>query len=466
MWKFVDKILSSFRNCFSRKAAFDWFYTVVIGFMIRSDKLGVTSVIRDLNLKETCYEKIIHLFHASSWDLNQLCHHWYSLVNSLSVAYLHNDMHIFIIDGVKQSKEGHYMPGVKKMANDSDTQSKPQTMHGHMAGMLSLLVGKGERIAALPMKMTIQDGVKEMCNWEGSNVSGESHISQMFTMTSEAVNAFQKKAVVLADRLFLTVTALEKIFQHNQTSSYRLDLVTKCKKNVVAYSAPRKNTGRGRPRKKGDAIHLNDRFKNLDTFLSGEMILYGKKTTVRYFCIDLLWGHGKLYPLRFVLVSYDNVTSILATTALDMAPKDIILLYSFRFRIEHLFRSLKQYYGGFSYHFWTTAMPRLNRFRTKDSPDPLKTITSLRDRKRIISALRATEMYMFISNIAIGISMILSIRYDFDSIQLRYQRTPAKKKPSEDNVMYYLRKQFPAFLSSKAFSSENCILLANQADLK
>ena len=37
-----------------------------IGFMLRSDKLGVTSVIRDLALSPDCYLSMIHFFRASS----------------------------------------------------------------------------------------------------------------------------------------------------------------------------------------------------------------------------------------------------------------------------------------------------------------------------------------------------------------------------------------------------------------
>lgn len=465
MWDFVENTLSSFRKCFSRTASYEWFCTVVIGFMIRSDKLGVTSVVRDLNLHHSCYEKIVHFFHSGSCSLPSLCDHWYSLVGSLSVAHTHNGRNVFIIDGVKQSKEGRYMPGVKKMSNDSDTQSKPQTMHGHMAGMLSLLVGSAEKMAALPLKMTIQDGVKGMSHWEGSGVSGESHIVQMFRMASDAAGKFKREAVVLADRLFLTNSALREVRHHNENSAYAMHLVTKCKKNAVAYGRPGKHTGRGRPRKRGTAVHLNDYFSHPDIFLTRRMKLYDRMKDVRYFCINLLWGHTEPCELRFVLVMYDDVKSILVTTDLAMAPEDVISLYACRFRIEHLFRSLKQFYGGFSYHFWTKAMPRLNRFRKSDDPDPLASVTSEKDRERIISALRATEMYMFISNVAIGITMMISIIFDIDPQELRYQRTPAKKKPSEDNIMYYLRKQFPVFLTSETDIGINRIIIKRQVRL-
>jgi hypothetical protein len=87
-------------------------------------------------------------------------------------------------------------------------------------------------------------------------------------------------------------------------------------------------------------------------------------------------------------------------------------------------------------------MPKLNHFRKKSDPDPLKSVIEEDARTKIINALRATEMYMFASNVAMGLIMIISIKFDFDPSQLRYQRTPARKKPSEANVCQYLRRQF------------------------
>ncbi len=68
---FIENVLCLFESCFSRKAAFRWFVTITIGLMLRSDKLGVTSVIRDLALCPGCYDSMIHFFRASSWSLVQ-----------------------------------------------------------------------------------------------------------------------------------------------------------------------------------------------------------------------------------------------------------------------------------------------------------------------------------------------------------------------------------------------------------
>lgn len=56
MLNFIENVLCYFESCFSRKAAFHWFVTITIGLMLRSDRLGVTSVIRDLALSPGYYD--------------------------------------------------------------------------------------------------------------------------------------------------------------------------------------------------------------------------------------------------------------------------------------------------------------------------------------------------------------------------------------------------------------------------
>ncbi len=72
MLNFIDKALCQFESCFSHKASFRWFVAITIGFILHSDKLGVTSVIRDLALSPDCYLSMIHFFRASSWSLETI----------------------------------------------------------------------------------------------------------------------------------------------------------------------------------------------------------------------------------------------------------------------------------------------------------------------------------------------------------------------------------------------------------
>ena len=85
MWKLLNDILNKFRICFSRKASFHWFVIIIIGFMIRSDTLGISSVIRDLSLGHNHYTSMIHFFRASSWSIDVLRNQWISIVKSIEV---------------------------------------------------------------------------------------------------------------------------------------------------------------------------------------------------------------------------------------------------------------------------------------------------------------------------------------------------------------------------------------------
>jgi len=48
--------------------------------MIRSDSLGVTSVIRDLDISADSYTTMIHFFRSNAWDLNDLIRKWIDII--------------------------------------------------------------------------------------------------------------------------------------------------------------------------------------------------------------------------------------------------------------------------------------------------------------------------------------------------------------------------------------------------
>ena len=149
MWNRIEKILQSFKGQFSRLAAFKWFVVIVVGFMVRSDKLGITSVVRALSIDPKNYESMLHFFRADSWSLDGIQACWYETVARHMPLLCHNNKALLVGDGTKQSKEGRYMPGVKRLAQESETQSKPEYIHGHMWGGVGVLIGRNESFSCV-----------------------------------------------------------------------------------------------------------------------------------------------------------------------------------------------------------------------------------------------------------------------------------------------------------------------------
>src|SRR3974377_255734 len=60
------------RPAFSRLSTFMWFATIVAGITVRADTLGVTSVVRALNLRPKLYHRLLAHFHSTGVKLDRL----------------------------------------------------------------------------------------------------------------------------------------------------------------------------------------------------------------------------------------------------------------------------------------------------------------------------------------------------------------------------------------------------------
>ena len=217
--------------------------------------------------------------------------------------------------------------------------------------------------------------------------------------------------------------------------------MTKAKSNAVAYEKPIQKPGRGRSAKKGKAIKLSTIFSESSQFTQADVFMYGKMESLQFLCRDLLWGKGLYHELRFVLVKYGTMKSILVCTDTRFSPEQIIRLYSYRFKIESCFRELKQVIAGFSYRFWCKSMPTLNRFSKRGS-DILALISDEKEKCRIVSTLKAIEGFVMLSCIAIGIVQICSFKFfsQINASSFRWLRTRSNQIPSEATTVDFMRK--------------------------
>jgi len=450
MIELINNILMEFRSCFSREATFKWFVVIIAGLIVRTDFLGVTSVIRGLFLSVD-YMGLIGFFRSNAWSLETLTAKWCALVQKNAPIVKHGDAVVMVGDGVKESKEGRRMPGVKRLHQESDNSSKADYIWGHLFGGVGILAQKDDKCFCIPLALTLQDGVKPIFGWEEKEEEKQrqtSHVTEMVILAHKQAESFGK-SILLLDRLFLSVPALQMLDKCNASNPI-MQIVTKAKRNCVAYHLPEVIPGkRGRPRKKGEPVKLFNLFKTAKgQFHSAIARLYGKTENISYYCLDLLWGKGLYQMLRFVLVEYNGIQSILVSTDLTLGPLDIIQLYGRRFGIEVMFREMKQVVSAFGYRFWSKYMPKLNRFKKKSDPDPLDEVKSLKGQERIKLAVKAIEGFVFCAIVVTGLLQMVSLRFSGtdELANLRYLRTYRNSVASEATVVDFLRRNFISLL--------------------
>ena len=201
MFTFIEEILLCFLSCFSRKTVFGWFATIIVGFMVRSDLLGITSVIRGLVLDPALYNSMEHFFRADSWEWERIFTTWVQTVSRYTPLKQISGRVLLAGDGVKRASDGRYMPCTKKMVQESEDSARPTFIHGHLWGAVGVLAGNAAKIFCLPLSIQIHDGDGVISGWLGDE--SVSHVVQILRDGFRAAQHIGQSLFIL-DRYFLT----------------------------------------------------------------------------------------------------------------------------------------------------------------------------------------------------------------------------------------------------------------------
>ena len=148
------------RPAFSRLRSFLWFATAVAGFTVRTELLGVTSLVRALKLEARFYNKLVDHFHSPAVQLDRLAALWTQTVLRLFPQPLRiNGRCVVVGDGIRVPKRGRRMPGVKLLHQQSESNTKPEYIMGHSLQAVSLLVQAAASVFAVPLAIRIHEGV-------------------------------------------------------------------------------------------------------------------------------------------------------------------------------------------------------------------------------------------------------------------------------------------------------------------
>jgi hypothetical protein len=414
MYKLIDTILTQFRSCFKRNSTFANFVIIVIGMLLRKDFRGVSSIVSSLRLEPQCYDNLIHFFRSTAFTLNDLMIKWVDIVAKSAPLLRVADRLVMIGDNIKISKEATKMPGVKKLHQDSENSGKSEFIYGHNHGVVGIVAQSDQQLNCIPLMAEIQDGMKQINQMRAEDdfspePKNNSIIAKMVRLAGESVAHLGQKTFLVLDAYFASKVAFKEAAKvKNHLGQALLTIIVRAKANFVAFEPAIIQKPRGRHAKYGKKLILKELFNSRKKdFQTAKVPLYGKLETIEYLGLDLLWKPVK-GMIRFVLVKHGSTPFILMCDDLTVSALQIIELYGYRFKVEVMFKSLKNTIGSFFYHFWTTALPKFSR-KTKETD--LSQIVNPADKQKIVATVKAIEIFTFIGCVVMGILQLIAIHY-------------------------------------------------------
>jgi hypothetical protein len=442
-------LLMSFRDAFPRGASFHWFVIAVFGFIVRLDHHGVSSTIRWLRIRDDLYETFVSFFRSNALNISTVVRHWQLFVARRHAMRTLGGAYVLIGDGIKVAKEAQFMPGVKKLHQESENSGKASWIFGHHFGVIGILAGSAAKAFCIPLAAELHEGVAVLRRLQGKEAPRVDGVEKITIVTLMAkllevsVHNIAGPCVAVLDAFFAAAPmfAIAKATVGDD-GERMMHVIVRAKNNVVVNETlPADYCGRGRRPKYGRNIKLNNLFSDGEQgFIPVKINVYGEIRTVAALCLDLFWKPLQ-DVLRFVLVKDGEHTFILICSDLKMAPGEIISLYAKRFKIEVTFKMLKHILGGFCYHFWTKAwsVPKGKVL----SAERLKNVPNVSQHK-IAEALNAIEAFVNIAMIAAGLLQLIAIEHA-EAIQQRHNwwmRTYSSMVPSEEMVRVVIQHEF------------------------
>jgi hypothetical protein len=454
LWAVWWNAILLLRPAFSRLRTFMWFVTAVAGLTVRLELLGVTSIVRALNLRPRLYTKLLAHFHSSGIKLDRLSALWAQVVLQLFPSPVRvNGRLVLVGDGIKAPKRGKKMPAVKLLHQQSESNTKPEYIMGHSMQAVGLLVHAAKSVFSVPLAVRIHEGLV----W--SNRDKRTLLDKMLGLLD--ILAIEVPFYFVADAYYAAGKMVRGLLKQGN------HLVTRVKSNAVAYApAPRKKgrKTRGRPKTYGKKIKLTSLLANIKSMQQVASPVYGERNvTLCYRVCELLWRPaGRL--VRFVAVIHPTRGAcILMCTDTSLSAVDIIRLYGLRFKIECSFKQAVRQIGSFAYHFWMKDMIPLryhngNQYLHRKSADY---------RSRVKRKMRAYHAFIQAGIVAQGLLQYLAVvapMLVWDSFRSWLRTIRPGISPSEFVVANALRQTLPDFLLAPAKTDSLMKFIADRQD--
>jgi hypothetical protein len=190
----------------------------------------------------------LDFFHSPALDLNKLTRAWCALVFRFDPGILRVNLRpVLVGGGIKVAKAGRKMPGVKKLHQESDSNTKPEYIFGHSCQAVAVLTQALSSVCALPLACRLHEGAVF------SNRDHRTLLDKMILLLDSL--DLNEPFYFVADAYYASGKIVRGLLAHGN------HLVTRVKSNSVAYfpatpPPPHRPRRRGRPAKYGKKIKV------------------------------------------------------------------------------------------------------------------------------------------------------------------------------------------------------------------
>ena len=169
--------------------------------------------------------------------------HWQLLVTERYAVRSQGGSLVLLGDGVKVAKEAEYIPGVKKLHQESENSGKAPRIFGHHFGVVGIMAGGMEKLSCIPVAAELHEGATALRKLQGKEppkVSGIEKITVttlMAKLLSTVASNVTEPCVAVLDAYFAVAPVFAVAKSLCQEDGKRqLHIITRAKSNLIGHS--------------------------------------------------------------------------------------------------------------------------------------------------------------------------------------------------------------------------------------